>query len=338
MLHPEEIAAATWVRFKSDAAGTLHELDKGGSGRRFYRTRIAGTPLVIAHYDHSREDNRHFVEIAHFLQEQGVPAARVLAHDEAACLIWMEDLGDDDLWAARDHPWPEKAAAYRLALQTISALHQIPLPLAERRGVLLQRAFDESLYQWEQDYFFTHCLADHFGWSERAIDRLRTLPAFGKMARDLAALPWVPVHRDFQSQNVMMRSGAAWLIDFQGMRPGLAAYDIASLLADPYVDLDETAQQTLLADYLSILPATAPAAAHFDEVYPLCAVQRLMQALGAYGNLGHRLGKSRYLAFIPVALRQLTRPLKRLEGFEPFADAVQALLADSERVGAESAI
>jgi aminoglycoside/choline kinase family phosphotransferase len=43
------------------------------------------------------------------------------------------------------------------------------------------------------------------------------------------------VHRDFQSQNIIARSGHAYLIDFQGMRPGLAEYDLASLLFDPYV-------------------------------------------------------------------------------------------------------
>lgn len=30
-----------------------------------------------------------------------------------------------------------------------------------------------------------------------------------------------------------------------------------------------------------------------------------MQALGAYGNLGHNLGKQRYLAFIEPAMKRL---------------------------------
>ena len=45
------------------------------------------------------------------------------------------------------------------------------------------------------------------------------------------------MHRDFQSQNIILREGQAYLIDFQGMRPGLAEYDLASLLYDPYVSL-----------------------------------------------------------------------------------------------------
>ena len=36
-----------------------------------------------------------------------------------------------------------------------------------------------------------------------------------------------------------------------------------------------------------------------------CAAQRLMQALGAYGNLGRNLGKTEFLRFIPIALPRL---------------------------------
>ncbi len=41
------------------------------------------------------------------------------------------------------------------------------------------------------------------------------------------------MHRDFQSQNILVRNGQAYLIDFQGMRPGLAEYDLGSLLLIP---------------------------------------------------------------------------------------------------------
>ena len=45
--------------------------------------------------------------------------------------------------------------------------------------------------------------------------------------------------------------------------------------------------------------------AEFEEVYRLCAVQRLMQALGAYGFLGIVKGRDAFLAHIPAALASL---------------------------------
>ena len=47
------------------------------------------------------------------------------------------------------------------------------------------------------------------------------------------------VHRDLQSQNVMIRDGEPFLIDFQGMRFGSPFYDLGSLLCDPYVDFSD---------------------------------------------------------------------------------------------------
>ena len=42
-----------------------------------------------------------------------------------------------------------------------------------------------------------------------------------------------------------------YLIDFQGMRPGLAEYDLASLLYDPYVHLTGFERAELLEFYRS---------------------------------------------------------------------------------------
>jgi aminoglycoside/choline kinase family phosphotransferase len=125
------------------------------------------------------------------------------------------------------------------------------------------------------------------------------------------------VHRDFQSQNVIIRDGEACLIDFQGLRPGLAQYDVASLLLDPYVDLSPAERNELLAHYLSgLLGAGRHGEAEWMELYDLCAMQRLMQALGAYGKLGHADGRAHFLEHIPVALPRLREVVARIPGLE----------------------
>ena len=104
----------------------------------------------------------------------------------------------------------------------------------------LPAQFDAALYLWEQHYFFEQCLGRHFGVAEETLRELMALPALHAIAERLASFPRVLVHRDFQSQNIIVREEEAYLIDFQGMRPGLAEYDFASLLYDPYVSLTKT--------------------------------------------------------------------------------------------------
>ena len=121
------------------------------------------------------------------------------------------------------------------------------------------------------------------------------------------------VHRDFQSQNVLINRGEAWLIDFQGLRPGLAQYDLASLVYDPYMELEAASREELINGYISkVLDAGGEIEPDFRRTLDLCAMQRLMQALGAYGFLGLVKERRAFLEHIPAALRSLSEVLGRI--------------------------
>src|SRR5207248_6240504 len=210
-----------------------------------------------------------------------IRAPRIYYHDAEEGLIWIEDLGERDLFSYRDETWLVRRAFYDSALDEVRKLHELPEKVCAEMREHLPAEFNAALYSWEQSYFFENCLDRYFNIEQTKIDNLAALPAFAQIASRLAELPRVLVHRGFQSQNILMRNGQAYLIDFQGMRPGLAQYDLASLLYDPYVDLSESERAELLAHYCGEKPSPA-----FLETLRLCAMQRLMQALGAYGSLG----------------------------------------------------
>ena len=67
--------------------------------------------------------------------------------------------------------------------------------------------------------------------------------------------------------------------------------------------------------------------AEFDEIYRLCALQRLMQALGAYGYLGLVREKPDFLTHIPVALASLREVAAGVDGLEEFNALLKALPA-----------
>ncbi len=114
-----------------------------------------------------------------------------------------------------------------------------------------------------------------------------------------------------------MRNGRAHLIDFQGMRPGLAEYDLASLLYDPYVDLTEAERAELIAYYREQQGKKGITIdGDFDSKLRLCAMQRLMQALGAYGFLGLMKGHKHFLQYVPAAIKSLRSTLSQIEGLQ----------------------
>src|SRR3954463_5130316 len=260
-------------------------IQKGGSDRKFYRIRCSPEQaLILVKYNLEREENRHYVTIANFLSKHGIRVPEIYFHDATEGLIWLEDLGERDLCSYCDEPWLVRRAFYESALDEIAALHALPESVCIEMKQHLPAEFNADLYLWEQNYFFENCLGRVFKIQEEKLAQLASLPALQEIADRLASFPRVLVHRDFQSQNIIIRNGQAYLIDFQGMRPGLAEYDLASLLYDPYVSFTEEERAELIAYYIEQQKDCGrDVHRQFNDVFPLCAIQRLMQALGAYG-------------------------------------------------------
>src|SRR5436190_687194 len=290
-------------------------IQKGGSDRKYYRIRCsAEQALILVKYNLEREENRNYVTIANFLTEHRIRVPEIYYHDADEGLIWLEDLGERDLYSYRDESWLVRRAFYESALDQIATLHGLPKSVCIEMKQHLPAEFNSELYLWEQNYFFENCLGRYFKIDKAKLAQLASLPALQKIAEHLASFPRVLVHRDFQSQNIIIRNGQAYLIDFQGMRPGLAEYDLASLLYDPYVDLPETERDELTAYYRAQLENRIGINAEFDLKLRLCAMQRLMQALGAYGFLGLVKGHKHFLKHVPAALKSLQRIVAEIDG------------------------
>jgi N-acetylmuramate 1-kinase len=296
-------------------------IEKGGSDRRFYRVRCSSEQtLILVKYNLEREENRYYVEIAQFLEVHGIRAPKIYFHDPEEGLIWLEDLGEEDLFSHRNESWLVRRAFYESALDEVAKLHSLPESFCVEMRNRLPAEFNAALYVWEQNYFFENCLGRYFEIDDAQLRELAALPALGEIAQLLASLPRVLVHRDFQSQNILVRNGQAYLIDFQGMRPGLAEYDLASLLFDPYVDLSQVERAELIEYYRGENSKNG-----FDERLRLCAMQRLMQALGAYGFLGLVKGHEQFLKHIPAAVKSLRAIAAATEGLRPLATTLSSL-------------
>jgi aminoglycoside/choline kinase family phosphotransferase len=295
-------------------------IEKGGSDRKFYRIRCsAEQTLILVKYDLEREENRHYVEIAQFLETNKIQAPKIYFHDPAEGLIWIEDLGECDLFGYRDETWIVRRAFYESALDEVVKLHRLPESAAAH--LKLPAEFNAALYRWEQHYFFENCLGRYFQIEERVVDSLASLPALEQIAEHLGQLPRVLVHRDFQSQNIIIRNSQAYLIDFQGMRPGVAQYDLASLLYDPYVDLSAPERDELVEHYCGNAPSS-----EFSQTLRLCAMQRLMQALGAYGFLGLVKGHQHFLQHIPRAMQSLQAVIEKVDDLTSLRKSLRDLM------------
>jgi len=283
----------------------LSSLGKRGSDRQYFRIERQGEKsAILVEYDPGRAENGYFVDIARFLQRIDVPVPNIIRHDPEAHLILMEDLGDTDLFSLRQQPWENRGPIYRETVVIVNRLHSFPIYGIEGQALRLMEPFGPALYQWERNYFLEHFVK---GLCEIHLPSTELSDLEGELsslAERLCESRMCLVHRDLQSQNIMVSDGRPVLIDFQGMRYGSRFYDLGSLLYDPYVDLTDEERDELLDHYYE--QATRDIRRQeFRGRFWEASAQRLMQALGAYGFLGKTKGLPGYLHHVPAALRHL---------------------------------
>lgn len=233
-MSPEQLLQKTKEYLPEFSHACILPINTGGSDRKFYRLLLQEKQsLVLVHYNNDREENKLYATHALFLKSHSLHIPAVIKHSPKEGLLWLQDLGEIDLFNEREQPWEKRRPLYEATLVEAARFHRIPIESPAEAGILLEKEFNEELYRWEQDYFLEHALGNLFNIDKKTREKLSSSAAFQLLAASLATLPRQLIHRDLQSQNVMIYDNKAWLIDFQGFRAGLAEYDLASLLYDP---------------------------------------------------------------------------------------------------------
>ena len=306
-----------------EVLGDFEKIQKGGSARAFFRflDKNLGN-LIFCEYSEEREENFLYADIAKFLSQSGVNVPDVYFHDKQKQILVMRDAGKTDLLDfCKTAEKSEISAFYKKTLLNAAILHEKATKAHLKNPVKLMPGFDEALYEWERNYFFENLIENRLKLNpEKPLDEWKTI---GQILESQAL-----IHRDFQSQNVIVNGGEVFFIDFQGMRFGSFWYDLGSLLFDPYCEKLTDGMREELADFYCETRKIK-----FDEkAFYAASSQRLMQALGAYAYLSGVKNKPEYSNYIAPALKNLKICLKKanLAKTLEIAEAAQKKLEETE--------
>lgn len=299
----------------------INPLHKRGSARTYARLTHGQHSWIWCAYDPERRENAAVPAIADFLKRLNINVPDIHLHLPDAGELVCRDLGDHDLLHESRNRQPQILHG---VVEQIARLHVLGNPALQLEELPLQRSFTKGLYDWERDYFRRHILETLLGrpdlWPPAAQE-------YGELRTQLLQTPQVPIHRDLQSANIMIHQGTPFLIDFQGMRPGCAAYDLASLLYDPYQSFPRELRNSIWRQYGECVRALGGVPPDSD-ILARAAIQRLMQALGAFGKLWLQDGLDSYRPYIEsglIMLHAAAQDAKTAPGFEHLAE--QALTA-----------
>jgi N-acetylmuramate 1-kinase len=292
-----------------DGQAKVSALFGDGSERRFFRVRQETVRLIVLisprRKDHGIDENDSYFLIGNHLRRRKVPVPRIYWADLAHGHFVLEDLGDLHLQTYVNRGRVNPATAYRRVVRLLVDMQQRARDGFEKSYCFDTAVFDAAfVYQRELEYFrerfLNGCLGLEIGPEDLRHDFENIADAAGTSS------PSHLIHRDFQSRNIMICAQRLRLVDFQGMRFGPPAYDLASLLIDPYVRITPAMEREVVNFYWSkACDSLDRSAERFLESYRVLRLCRNLQVLGAYGYLGLVKGKRHFLKYLPRAWRQL---------------------------------
>ncbi len=287
-----------------------------GSDRHWYRLTSANASYVMA--DHGiqtasgTQEVDAFIHIGHHLFACHAKVPRIILADSFSGLVFLQDLGD---WHLQD-----VVRDQGLDSDTVRRLYSTFLDQLIHLGTVCGQdfnpdwtyqsaAYDYTLvFEKECQYFVAAFLNDYLRMDIQFEDLLNEFQLLAQKAAGCRYQGFM--HRDMQSRNIMVYRDQCFIIDFQGARIGPLAYDLASLLIDPYVAMSPDMAAELYDYYEQRLAKSMDLdRAGFRKDYEICRLTRNLQILGAFGHLSRNKGKQEFEAYIPMALKTLSQNL-----------------------------
>jgi NDP-sugar pyrophosphorylase family protein len=290
-----------------------------GSDRRWFRLELNQKTMILA--DHGiKENNRidaadSFFNIGRHLFDKGIAVPQIYDGDTLSGYIFVEDLGTLDLQTAvrRAGASQKIIPLYQAVIEELIRFSQQGADEFDPAWCFQTARYNKSLIlEKECCYFVDAFLNTYLGLNYQFADFKTEFELLAQSALQHAVFGLM--HRDFQSRNIMLRDNSPFLIDFQGARMGPLQYDLASLLIDPYVDLEPGIRSRLLQYCLEQLSGhMVVGVTEFRRCYRYCCLARNLQILGAFGYLTRVKGKPHFEPYIPTAVRTLSHSLKQKE-------------------------
>jgi aminoglycoside/choline kinase family phosphotransferase len=317
--------ATSFLRAAGFGAARLEPLPADASARRYARLHGGPRPALLMDAP-PPEDVRAFLAVQRHIAGIGLSAPEILAADEAAGFLLVEDFGDATHAALLD----AGAAAmplYLEAAETLAALHAAapPAHLPPWGPEEMARATAATFLDW---------------WWPAAMGTpadAATRAAFDEAIRAMLA-PFATagcfVHRDYFPANLLRLAGRrgprrTGVIDFQDASRGSPAYDLVSLVEDARRDVSPAIRAAVIERYLAARGGLDRDI--LDAAMAACAAQRHLRVAALWVRLARRDGKPHYLVHGPRCWRLLDAALRH-PATRPLREVLDALVPPARRM------
>ena len=304
------------------------------SDRNYYRT----TYLLKTSPDRPRsiiimqlarlEPEPDFNCMQKFLKKMDIPVPDILRFDVERGLLFLMDCGDTHL-ADKIEAEPKNIVYwYQKAIEIIVTFHTRATENLTSDCPAKNLFFDEKKLMWEMDFMLEHYVQGILKNTLSFDEKNKTREALGTLCKALSDQDRVFTHRDYHSRNIMIHNGKLRVIDFQDARMGPCQYDLASLLKDSYIVIEESVRKELLEYYIECMQRYGRKIKRdpFYKIFDWMSVQRNLKAIGTFAYQSKILGNDRYLQYVEPTLEYIKKTLENRRDLEFLVPALNSAI------------
>ena len=302
----EQQLSDLFEKWTGESPDLVLPLAPSASARIYYRLQSKNHTVVGA-YNADEKENAAFLAFSKHFKEKGLPVPEIYVEDSEHSIYLQEDLGFTTLYSyllQRGDYFPDylikiyKRVVQQLAHFQIKGGEGLDYSLCYPRA-----AFDKQSMLWDFNtfkYYFLKLAGIAFDEQALEDDVQRFSEYLLQTETDFFMI------RDFQTRNIMVKSGEPYFIDYQGGRKGALQYDLASLLFQAKANIPNEIRTDLLNHYLDTLEELKTVdRKQFEEYYYAYVLIRCIQVLGIYGLRGLYERKEHFISSIPFAIRNV---------------------------------
>lgn len=297
----------------------IDQLAGDGSDRLWFRLSYGGSSIIAGDHGISLKGTdsfkqlKAFIDIGRHLHSKGLPIPKILDYDMMSGIVVTQDLGDLHL-EAHIKKQITAESSMRIYQRVIDGLIDFSVKGIHEfnpKWTCQSESYSkEVILEKECSYFMDAFIKGYLNLKLQFDDFRKDFEYIADRALDHAIIGLI--HRDCQSRNIMMVDDQPFFIDFQSARIGPLQYDLASLLIDPYVRLDEVMQEKLLCYAIKRLNLNLSQKKAFIKSYRFCCLTRNLQFLGAFSYLSQIKKKIEFEKYIPYAVSLLKKQILNL--------------------------
>lgn len=313
---------------------SVNKLIGDASTRVFFRLTLPSgeTSIAMCYPQATIPEAATFVEIQQYLLQLGLPVPAILSFSKESGVILLEDLGDRLLESVgREAESSTRLKFYEEAVDIISRMiivtRDSPVKIPAH-----YLAFDFDKLSFEMDFFVKNFVKGLLRTDLSASAEKELRSSLYSICDFLSMEPQFFAHRDYHARNLMIHHEGLVMIDFQDARMGPVQYDLASLLRDSYVTLDENLTQNLLMRFYEDVKSLANESCdRFLHVFDIMCLQRNIKALGTFGYQMNVVGSDRYSSSIFRAVQHIESNLSRNPDLLPNPQLIRDLALDPSK-------